>query len=146
MQTGGLYDEVISVLRAEFECAESLQATSAEMQSLIDAEKLQQVQERLISRGEIIDLLASLDHKLSALLDRRESESEISEWDEVLDLAGELRELITSVVSMDQVSRAKLEANCEEINRKLNELHDGRKIVSHYGRYFKDNSHPLYNA
>lgn len=146
MQREELYDEVISVLQAEFECAESLQATSAEMQTLIDAEKLQQVQERLISRGEIIDLLASLDSKLSALLVRRDSRSEISNWNEVLDLAKKLRGLITSVMSMDRVSRAKLEESCKDIDRKLNELQNGRRKAKHYGRYFKDDSRPMYNA
>jgi hypothetical protein len=146
MQTEGLVDEVISVLRAEFECAESLQATSAEMQLLIDEEKLEQVQERLMSRGEIIDLLSSLDLKLSSLLDGRQSESDIDNWDEVLDLAKKPRELMASIVSMDRVSQAKLSQNCNEIECKLKELQDGRKIVKRYGQYFNDESRPLCNA
>ena len=146
MQTGGLVDEVISVLRAEFECALSLQATSTEIQSLIDEEKLQQVQERLMSRGEIIDLLASLDQKLSSLLEQKKSESEIDNWKEVLDLAKKFRELMTSIMNMDRVSQAKLKQSCKDINRMLTELHEGRKIVKRYGQYFNDESRPLCNA
>ena len=146
MHSGGLVDEVISILQAEFECVESLQATSTEMQLLIDEGKLQQVQERLMSRREIIDLLSSLDLKLSSLLDGRQSESEIDNWDEVLELTRKLRGQMVSIVSMDRVSQAKLSQNCDEIDSKLRELQDGRKVVKQYDQNFNDESRPLCNA
>ena len=139
MRTGKetLYDEIVSVLYAEYECAESLQATSSEIQSLIDEEKFVQVQERLFSRGEVVELMMSLDCQLAALLARQPQNAIKEGWEDVLGLAGRLRELITSVMGMDRVSQAKLEESCKDIGERLNVLQKGRKLARSYGLCFE---------
>ena len=148
MRTGKetLYDEIVSVLYAEYECAESLQATSSEIQSLIDEEKFVQVQERLFSRGEVVELMMSLDCQLAALLARQPQNAIKEGWEDVLGLAGRLRELITSVMGMDRVSQAKLEESCKDIGERLNVLQKGRKLARTYGRCFDRQNRSLMNA
>ena len=148
MRTGAdsLYDEIVCVMQAEYECAESLQATSAEIQSLINGEQFQQVQERLISRGEIIDLMVSLDQQLVELLAQRNSDACTSGWDDVCVLATKLRELMTSIMGMDRVSQEYLKQNCEDIRVKLKQLDTRRKLLKEYGKDFHDNHHTMCNA
>lgn len=148
MRTGkeALYDEIVSVLHAEYECAESLQATSSEIQSLIDAEKFVQVQERLFSRGEVVELMMSLDCQLAELLARQPQNAIKEGWEDVLGLAGRLRELISSVMGMDRVSQSKLEESCRDIGERLNALQKGRKLARNYGRCFNHQNRSLMNA
>ncbi len=148
MRTGkeSLYDEIISVLHAEYECAESLQASSSEIQSLIDAEKFTQVQERLFARGEVFELMISLDCQLAELLARKPLNAVQEEWEDVLALAERLRELINSVMGMDRVSQGKLEDNCKDIGERLQALQKGRKLARSYGRCYDHQSHSLMNA
>ena len=141
-----LYDEIVAVLNAEYACAESLQATSTEIQSLIDAEKFSQVQERLFSRGEVVALMSSLDQQLAELLAQQPYDSFVDGWDEVISLARNLRELIASAMSIDKVSRARLEQNCKDIGERLRSLQNGQRLVRSYGQCFDDPHHPLMNA
>lgn len=148
MRTGkeALYDEIVSVLHAEYECAESLQATSSEIQSLIDAEKFVQVQERLFSRGEVVELMISLDCQLAELLARQPQNAIKEGWEDVLGLAGRLRELISSVMGMDRVSQSKLEESCRDIGERLSALQKGRKLARSYGRCFNHQNRSSMNA
>ena len=148
MRTGkeALYDEIISVLHAEYECAESLQASSHEIQALIDAEKFVQVQERLFARGEVVELMMSLDCQLAELLARKPLNAAQEGWEDVLGLAGRLRELISSVMGMDRVSQGKLKESCEDIGERLQALQKGRKLARSYGRCYDYQSRSLMNA
>lgn len=144
--TDGLCDEVIFVLQAEFECAESIHATSVEVQSLIDKEKFHQAQERLNARGEIVDLMVSLDRRLETLLKRRQSDLDDPQWTDIEILAEKLREMIKSILSMDVVSQARLHRSCAHIGKQLKAMQDGRKLMKSYGYRFEESHHPLYSA
>ena len=142
----GLCDEVVFVLQAEYECAESIHATSVEVQSLIDEEKFNQAQERLNARGEIIDLMVSLDRRLETLLKSRQSDSDDPQWGDIEILAAKLRELIKSILGMDAVSQTRLQWSCDQIGKELKAMQDGRKLMKSYGYRFKTSHHPLCSA
>ena len=148
MQTemDGLIDEVVFLLQAEYECAESLKATSTEIQSLINAEKFRQAHERLNSRGEIIDLMVSLDHQLGGLMEQRQLVSDDPQWKAIEGLATKLRELMNSILSMDMVSQTRLNRHCEYIGKKLTELQNGKKLIQSYACRIEASHHPLCRA
>lgn len=139
-------DEIVGVLQAELECAESIQATSAEVQSLIEAEKFEQVRERLMSRGETIDLMVSLDRQIKDLLENRQPGSETDDWNEIVKLAKKLHELVTSIMSLDRESQENLKKKGEEISKGLKTLLDGKKMLKAYGRPFREGHRMLYNG
>jgi len=141
-----LYDEILGILKAQFECTESLQATSMEVQSLLDAEKFQQVQERLVSRGEVIDLMVSLDQQLTELLLRVDVEKADEKWNEVLFLADRIRKLMTTIMSMDSVSQTKMRQSCQLIQKKLDELQRGKKVSRRYVQHFNEGHRSSYRA
>lgn len=143
MQLGqhAIYDEVICILKAEYECAESLQATSTEIQSLMDAEKFQQVQERLISRGEVIEMMASLDQQLVTLLSDSGLVKNGAEWDQILELVDALRGLLTSIRGVDQLNQRRMKQHCDEIGEKLRLLQQGKTLVKGYQRPMMRNQH-----
>ena len=126
------YDEIIALLQAELECAKSLQASSAEIQSLVETGKFEQARERLVCRGDVVDLMVSLDHQVENILAHRTPVPETDAWRGMVRLAEELRGVVTSIMGHDRVSRENLERKREEISRNLKKLIDGKKLVKGY--------------
>ena len=127
-----LYEEIVSVLFAELECAESLEATSNEVKSLLEEDKFEQVQERLFARGEIIELIVSLDRKLEELIGKTQPDPYSEEWMEIRRLIGELRDFMKAIIGLDSQSTALLTERCSEIENRLRELQTGKKAVREY--------------
>ncbi|MCD6115944.1 hypothetical protein J7K93_02925 [bacterium] len=120
------------ILLQELECAESVKSGAFEIQQLLDRGAIEQAEEKLTIRGQIIRHMVELDENLQILRDKGLLDSGASEWKDVVTLARSLRDITRTITKVDAGTRDKLEKKGREISIKLNKLLDGKKNISGY--------------
>ena len=133
-----LYERIASLLTTEYECAESLQATGVEVQTLLENGRYRQAKERLIGRGEVVDMMMTLDRQMGEVMDGL-STPDTPEWLEIAAVARKLRDLLSSIMGIEGKNRVTIERRCEEVGRALKKIHEGRQVIQSYGRSFQSN-------
>lgn len=136
-----LYQEIVDILTAEMKCAESLFATTKEIQSLIDHDQYEQMKDRLAVRGEVFDMMIALDRQMKTLIRERAPQADTDEWQAVKTMGMKLQELMISIMQMDKTNEHKLAEKQEIMKNELFKLETGKKSVKAYTQaYSKTNS------
>ena len=125
-----LYKESAAVLEAQLACAESLFATSSEIQTLIESGKFELVQERYFSRGEILNMMVSLDQQMGSLLAEAKRVLPEKMWQSLIHIGRKVHELMLSIMSLDSENRSNVEKKCEEIRQALGNIRGGGYDIS----------------
>jgi len=120
------------ILLEELECAESVKSGAFEIQQLLERGAIQQAEEKLTERGQIIRRMVELDEQLQMMSEKGLLDSKVSEWEDVVNLARSLRDITRTIAKVDAGTRDQLERKGREISIKLNKLLDGRKILNGY--------------
>lgn len=131
-----LFQEILAVLEAEMECAESLEATTSEIQSLIDHDQYEQMRDRLSVRGEVFDMMISLDRQMQTLVEKRVPGSDIEEWQTVQAMGEKVRNLMIAIMQMDATNKDLLIRKKEEINCELQKLQTEKKGIKGYAQAY----------
>jgi hypothetical protein len=146
MEHKEMVDEIASILKAELSCAESLHATSSEAHTLLEEGKFDLLKERYRSRGEVLNLMVSLDRQLADLLTQARRVLTDDEWSSLIVLGEEVHRLMMSIMSLDRVNRNGIEDGCRDIAEKLKMLHQGNKMVHQYLRQDQTAANAGYQA
>jgi hypothetical protein len=131
-----LYERVTTLLTAEYECAESLQATGVEVQNLLENGSYRRAKDRLIGRGEVVDMMMTLDRQMGEALDGL-SRPDTPEWHEVAAIARKLKDLLSSIMGLEGKNRAAIENRCEEVGRALKKIREGKQAIQGYNRSYQ---------
>ena len=129
-----LFQEIVAVLTAEMECAQSLEATTREVRHLMDHGQFDQMRDRLNARGEVFDMMISLDRQLRVLVEKRNKGTNFEEWQAIRALAEKVRNLMISIMQMDAVNEKQIIKKKDEVHHELQKLFAEKKSIKGYGK------------
>ncbi len=127
-----LYIESAAVLEAQLSCAVSLHATSSEIRSLLDSGKMELVQERYFSRGEIFNMMISLDQQMDVLLSEAKRTLPENIWQSLIMTGKKIHDLMLSIMSIDKNNQKNVEQKCEEIRQSIGMIKKDKNNVQKY--------------
>jgi hypothetical protein len=131
-----LFERVTTLLTAEYECAESLQATGIEVQDLLESGRYRHAKERLIGRGEVVDMMMTLDRQMAEALDGL-SRPDTPEWLEIAAIARKLKDLLSSIMGVEGKNRTAIEHRCDEVGRALKKIREGKQVIQGYNQSYR---------
>lgn len=126
--------EITAILQAEFECAESLKATSVEIHRLLESGKYDQMSERLNARGEILQLMVSLDKQWSALAKGYLDKIDADEWQTICQKGKQLKDMLQILTCDNTDFEQQLYSKYQETSQVLQTLSSGKKVIRNYSR------------
>ena len=129
-----LFQEIVAILAAEMDCAESLEATTREVRQLMDHDQFDQMRDRLNARGEVFDMMISLDRQLRVLVEKRVKETDFEEWQAVRELAEKVRNLMISIMQMDAANEKLIIKKKDEVHHELQKLFAEKKGIKGYAQ------------
>ncbi len=136
--------EITAILQAEFECAESLKATSVEIQRLLESGKFEQMSERLHARGEVLELMVTLDKQWSTLAKGYLGKMNGDEWESAFQTGQKLRSVMQSLTSDNAGLEKQLQHKYKETSETLQTLFVGKKVMKNYSESMYGKASPQY--
>jgi regulator of replication initiation timing len=134
-----LFQEIIAILAAEMDCAESLEATTREVRHLMDHDQFDQMRDRLNARGEVFDMMISLDRQLRVLVEKRVQGTDLDEWQAIRTTAEKLRNLMISIMQMDAANEKQIIKKKDDVHHELQKLFAEKKGIKGYAKMQTDN-------
>lgn len=126
--------EILAILQAEYECAESLKATSVEIERLLREGRFELIGERLHARGEILNLMQSLDKQWNELAKCYKGSKYSPEWKNACARGETLRTMMNDIMGQDSNIEKDLRCHLNETGNILKTCFQGRKMMNSYGK------------
>lgn len=126
--------EILAILQAEFECAESLKATSVEIERLLQQGEFDLISERLSARGEILNLMVSLDKQWNELAKCYSGSPESPEWKQACQKGENLRSLMNEVMNQGSQLTDGITVHLNETSDILKTFYSGKKMIHQYNK------------
>jgi len=136
------FEEELVALKEAVGYVESIRQLSMDIQTLIEHGNFSEARKQLITRGERIDTLVTLNQQVeNFLIDCKNNDS--AEREEIRSIVLEFQKLMLSVIGLNEIVRNNLDKEIKQISLNLNELCVGRKLVKGYMGSIKKNDHTL---
>ncbi len=126
--------EILAILQAEYECAESLKATSVEIERLMQQGDFDLMGERLHARGEILNLMLSLDKQWNELAKCYSGSKESPEWQTACEKGEALRVLMNEMIRHGSQLQNDATVHLDETGDILKTFYHGKKVINQYTR------------